>query len=163
MRLRVVCGFDVTMATFCPTKRFSSVDFPAFGRPTMATNPARFFFSSPAVSDSLSTILLSFADWLLTRQRSIARRRSRRGQMPRAQPQHFTLVRLYHFKAEPLQIDYIPRRGHFSGNVAQQPRNRRYRLVGLITEVHAQQLLHMRNAHTAAQYQAAIRRSHRIR
>src|SRR6266478_1579763 len=39
MRFRVVCGFDVTMAIFCPTKRFTSVDFPAFGRPTIATNP----------------------------------------------------------------------------------------------------------------------------
>src|SRR5579859_1586061 len=42
MRLRVVCGFDVTMATFWPTRRLSKVDLPAFGRPTMATKPARF-------------------------------------------------------------------------------------------------------------------------
>src|SRR5580704_2655360 len=41
MRLRVVCGLDVTIAIFCPTKRFRSVDFPAFGRPIMATNPER--------------------------------------------------------------------------------------------------------------------------
>src|SRR6476646_5362666 len=41
MRLRVVCGFEVTMATFCPTRRFNKVDFPAFGRPTIATNPDR--------------------------------------------------------------------------------------------------------------------------
>src|SRR5215467_4250588 len=53
MRLRVVCGLEVTMATFWPTRRFSSVDFPAFGRPTMATNPDRgsdflafFFFTT---------------------------------------------------------------------------------------------------------------------
>src|SRR6267142_2289923 len=46
MRLRVVCGLDVTMATFWPTRRLSSVDLPAFGRPTMATNPARCFISS---------------------------------------------------------------------------------------------------------------------
>src|SRR5258705_11356851 len=39
MRFRVVCGFDVTMAIFCPTSRFTKVDFPAFGRPTIATNP----------------------------------------------------------------------------------------------------------------------------
>src|SRR5215470_6846599 len=39
MRFRVVCGFEVTMAIFCPTRRFTSVDFPAFGRPTIATNP----------------------------------------------------------------------------------------------------------------------------
>src|SRR6267378_929673 len=40
MRLRVVCGLEVTIATFCPTSRFTSVDFPAFGRPIIATNPA---------------------------------------------------------------------------------------------------------------------------
>src|SRR5712692_7791699 len=39
MRLRVVCATGDTMATLCPTRAFSSVDFPAFGRPTMATNP----------------------------------------------------------------------------------------------------------------------------
>src|SRR5208282_584866 len=143
MRLRVVCGLDVTMATFCPTNRFSSVDFPAFGRPTMATNPACLFFSSPAVTASLSTILLSFPAWLLTRQRSVGRWRSRRRQMPRAQPQHFSLVRLHHFKPKPFQINLVPRRGNFSGNMAQQPRNRRHRLVGCIAEVDAEQLLHV--------------------
>src|SRR5438094_7350037 len=39
MRLRVVCGFAETIETLCPRMRFSSVDFPAFGRPTMATIP----------------------------------------------------------------------------------------------------------------------------
>src|SRR5271169_2928180 len=39
MRLRVVCGFGETMETFLPTSVFTSVDLPAFGRPTMATNP----------------------------------------------------------------------------------------------------------------------------
>src|SRR5450432_165032 len=39
MRFRVVCGLEVTMAIFCPTSRFTSVDFPAFGRPTIATYP----------------------------------------------------------------------------------------------------------------------------
>src|SRR5436309_2828528 len=43
MRLRVVCGLSVTIATFCPTTRFTNVDLPAFGRPTIATNPARNF------------------------------------------------------------------------------------------------------------------------
>src|ERR1700730_3260677 len=40
MRFRVVCGFEVTIAIFCPTSRFTNVDFPAFGRPTIATKPA---------------------------------------------------------------------------------------------------------------------------
>src|SRR5260370_18555939 len=48
MRFRVVCGLDVTIAIFCPTRLFRSVDFPALGRPTMATKPARklLFFGS---------------------------------------------------------------------------------------------------------------------
>src|SRR5271157_2702688 len=41
MRLRVVCGLRVTMASFSPTSAFSSVDFPALGRPMMETNPER--------------------------------------------------------------------------------------------------------------------------
>src|SRR3989441_7661322 len=41
MRLRVVCGLGVTMATLAPTRAFSSVDLPTFGRPTMAAYPAR--------------------------------------------------------------------------------------------------------------------------
>jgi len=36
---RVVCGFGLTMASFCPTKALSNVDFPTFGRPRMQTNP----------------------------------------------------------------------------------------------------------------------------
>ena len=40
-RLRVVCGLWVTMASFSPTSAFSRVDLPAFGRPTMETNPDR--------------------------------------------------------------------------------------------------------------------------
>src|ERR1051326_2865640 len=39
MEVRVVCGLSATMATFCPTRAFSSVDFPAFGKPTSDTNP----------------------------------------------------------------------------------------------------------------------------
>src|ERR1035441_1169239 len=39
MRLRVVCGLAVTMATFSPINALSSVLFPALGRPRIATNP----------------------------------------------------------------------------------------------------------------------------
>src|SRR3954447_5964120 len=39
MRLRVVCGLAETIETFCPRMRLSSVDLPAFGRPTSATTP----------------------------------------------------------------------------------------------------------------------------
>src|SRR5580700_9034791 len=39
MRLRVVCGLGVTIETLRPTSVLTSVDLPALGRPTMATNP----------------------------------------------------------------------------------------------------------------------------
>jgi len=41
MRLRVVWGLRVTMASFSPTSAFSSVDLPALGRPMMETKPER--------------------------------------------------------------------------------------------------------------------------
>src|SRR5271170_8244019 len=41
IRRRVVCGRGVTMATLCPTSRFTSVDLPTLVRPATATNPAR--------------------------------------------------------------------------------------------------------------------------
>ena len=40
-RNRVVCAFGLTMDSFAPVSRFSSVDLPAFGAPTMAANPQR--------------------------------------------------------------------------------------------------------------------------
>src|SRR4029077_11392271 len=39
MRLRVVCGLGLMMASFSPTKALSSVDLPALGRPRIQTNP----------------------------------------------------------------------------------------------------------------------------
>ena len=40
-RLRVVCARSDTMATFCPTKRLSSVLLPALGQPMSETKPER--------------------------------------------------------------------------------------------------------------------------
>src|SRR5437016_306328 len=62
MRLRVVCGFDVTMAIFCPTRRLRSVDFPAFGRPRMATNPERKALFFPTLSFSAIAWLMSWLE-----------------------------------------------------------------------------------------------------
>src|SRR6185437_4183440 len=39
--VRVVCGLSATMEIFWPTRVFSSVDLPAFGRPRMETKPER--------------------------------------------------------------------------------------------------------------------------
>src|SRR5437870_13551592 len=41
MRLPVVCGRGDPIESFSPTRRFRSVDFPALGRPTSDTQPAR--------------------------------------------------------------------------------------------------------------------------
>lgn len=41
MRFRVVCGLGETIASFSPTRAFSKVDLPAFGRPRMQTKPER--------------------------------------------------------------------------------------------------------------------------
>jgi hypothetical protein len=41
IRVRVVWGRGVSIATCSPRTRLSSVDLPTFGRPTIATNPAR--------------------------------------------------------------------------------------------------------------------------
>ena len=41
IRVRVVCTLWVTIETFAPTMRFSSVDLPAFGSPISATSPQR--------------------------------------------------------------------------------------------------------------------------
>src|SRR5579862_6322644 len=43
MAVRVVCGRGATMASLVPISAFSSVDFPALGRPRIATNPALCF------------------------------------------------------------------------------------------------------------------------
>ena len=40
-RNRVVCALGETIDSFAPVSRLSSVDFPAFGAPTIATNPQR--------------------------------------------------------------------------------------------------------------------------
>src|SRR4030067_136784 len=39
IRWRVVWARGEGMLTFCPTRRLSKVDLPAFGRPRIATNP----------------------------------------------------------------------------------------------------------------------------
>src|SRR5580692_912682 len=47
MRVRVVCGLAVTMATFSPMSALTSVDLPALGRPMTETNPDRIFIGTP--------------------------------------------------------------------------------------------------------------------
>src|SRR5258705_2339844 len=59
MRLRVVCGFEVTTGILCPTRRFTSVLFPVFGRPTIATNPD--LCAGPVLTFSITLMVDSHA------------------------------------------------------------------------------------------------------
>src|SRR6266849_2123661 len=49
IRVRVVCGLGLTIASLAPTRAFSNVDLPTFGRPTKATKPQRNCSSSEDV------------------------------------------------------------------------------------------------------------------
>ena len=63
MRLRVVCGLAVTMATFSPVRALSSVLLPTLGRPRMATNPDFKAVHAPdsIIADFASRALISSA------------------------------------------------------------------------------------------------------
>src|SRR5260370_3735379 len=103
MRLRVVCGLEVTTAIFCPTSRFTSVDFPVFGRPMMAANPERklFFacsFLSIGVCRAVHGNLALGGDSLHL--------------LADSHPQHFSLVRFHHFESMAFQVDLVSGRGH---------------------------------------------------
>jgi hypothetical protein len=49
----VVCGFLDVIEIFWPIIWFKSVDFPAFGAPTMATNPDLKIFNLSCMFDML--------------------------------------------------------------------------------------------------------------
>src|SRR5215469_15399895 len=142
MRFRVVWGFEVTIATFCPTKRFSNVALPAFGRPIMATNPARRLLTL-----DFCTAPRPLMGGLCAGCRKPAR----------AQPQHFALVRFENLEAVALEIDPVGGSGHFAEHMAEQACNRCHRLIRVLSEVDSQQLLHLRDGHAATQNKAAIR------
>src|SRR5271165_3201736 len=94
MRLRVVCGLRVTMASFSPTSAFSSVDFPALGRPMMETKPER-----NAMSGGLDLPGLE-AD---------------------AHAIHTALGRFEHFEAQSVLVENFAGLGNVSGEFAHQP------------------------------------------
>ena len=55
MRVRVVCGLGVTMASFSPTIRLSRVDLPTLGLPRMATVPATLSAAWPVKDGALGS------------------------------------------------------------------------------------------------------------
>jgi hypothetical protein len=57
-RCHVVWAFDVTIERCWPMSRLSSVDFPAFGRPSSVTYPVRVALNSEF--DSSETVIAQF-------------------------------------------------------------------------------------------------------
>src|ERR1017187_8554874 len=99
MRLRVVCGLRVTMASFSPTSALSKVDFPALGRPMMETNPDR---------NAMSALdLLGGRTRLQTNTHSI----------------HTAVGGFQHFEAQPVLLEDFSRLGYVSREFAHQSRN----------------------------------------
>src|SRR5208283_373985 len=93
MRLRVVCGFRVTMASFSPTSAFSRVDLPALGRPMMETKPERNAMSGGPDLPGLE------AD---------------------AHAVHTALARFQHFEAQSIFVEDFAGLGNVSGKFAHQ-------------------------------------------
>src|ERR1022692_76912 len=113
MRLRVVCGLRVTMASFSPTSAFSRVDFPALGRPMMETKPDR--------NAMLASNLGGGRTGLQTNPHAI----------------DAAFGGFQHFEAQSVLLEDFTRLGDVSGELAYQPGNGgRLFFVG----PHAQQL-----------------------
>src|SRR5229473_1529606 len=182
MRLRVVCGLEVTIAIFCPTRRFMSVDFPAFGRPMMATNPERNvpFFSSFSLLDITLSRSATYTPSVAAQHTPIDRPRLKRrdtNSVPGslgvpayslhlfADPhtQHFSLICFQHFEAVVFEIDLVSRCGNFAGRVAEQTSEGSHCLICFVAEFHAKQFLDVADGHAAAHHQTTICLAHHIR
>ncbi len=132
MRLRVVCATGDTMATLCPTSAFSNVDLPAFGRPTMATNPDLKLMRR---DDSSRVTASTHEDFRWDMQRAplgahaghchfSGRSRSgffagRRNQQPGPQPKDFSLVGVNNLKAHPSELHYLALNRHVTCDLVQ--------------------------------------------
>src|SRR6185437_4742893 len=106
MRVRVVCGLCVTIASFCPNSAFSSVLLPAFGLPTIDTNPVR------------SAIPLFFH-----LQRSPVLLRFTRPHR-HSHPLHLPVGRLQHLHPQRPILYHLPRQRNMPGDLAHQPAHR---------------------------------------
>src|SRR5882762_9432204 len=158
MRLRVVCGLEVTIAIFCPTNRFTRVDFPAFGRPTTATNPEQnsFFSGFSSLSTGHSSLLFRvfgvgvscLLAFLLLR--TLPLRGDSLHLLANPHAQHFSLVCFQDFETMIRQLGFVTWRGHFAGNMAQQTCKSGHRLIRLVAELHAKQFLDVADWHAAA-------------
>src|SRR5579864_6153671 len=92
IRFRVVWGTAVTMETLAPTRALTRVLFPAFGRPTMATNPDLW--------ESAFGMVWSFS-W-------------RWGKHFQTNLQHRPLIGFQHFKSESVLLHLLARGGNMT-------------------------------------------------
>src|SRR5450432_3150195 len=101
MAVRVVCGLSATMATFCPTRAFSSADFPAFGRPIKETNPDLkvLFIGLFSIESGLETY---------------------RCELTNANLAHAQFIADQHFHADTVAFHHLPGLGHAAQPFADQ-------------------------------------------
>src|SRR3954470_21356984 len=135
MRVLVVCGLSETIASFVPTRRFSSVDLPAFGRPMNETKPV--FMTCPC-SD---------------RPRLFVRRRSDLGGRPLADanlvnppPFHFQ-----HLDVQSVDVGLLADRRHPAKMCEQVAANR---LEALALDRDVQAVHHLVDVDLAVEYEA---------
>src|SRR5215470_11923205 len=151
MRLRVVCGLEATMATFWPTRRFSSVDFPALGRPTTAAKPARW-------AGGRCCCAVSF----MAAGTGSAGVDGGARELLHFDAQHLALVGFQHLEAEPFQVEALAWRRHLAPHMAQQAGDGGHGLVRALAEVHAQHLLHVVDGSAAAHHQRGSPVAHQL-
>src|SRR3989449_6762967 len=129
------------MAIFCPTRRFTSVDFPALGRPRMATNPERnaslmrtrwqtYDFTSPERAHARSELSTGVNLSHLPASPAAGCRLCGNGQLANSDAQNLPLVRFQHLETIPFQIDLVAGARHAAENVAQQAGRSEERRVG---------------------------------
>src|ERR1700723_869688 len=150
MRFRVVCGFEETIATLRPTSELTSVDFPAFGRPTTAINPD---LNAPLPHDKIDT-RLSVRHLNPPRWRG-ARRASR------AKPQHLALIGFEYFELQAIIIDSFAGRRYMAGHAIQKSgKSCGAGILLRLGNFETEKLLQLLDRDAAAQNQAAGRLRH---
>src|SRR3989442_13676214 len=126
------------MAIFCPTRRFTSVDFAALGRPRMATNPVRnasfmrtrwqtYDFTNPERAHARSALSTGVNLSHLPASPAAACRLCGNGQLANSDAQDLPLVRFQHLAPIPFQIDLVAGARYAAEHVAHQAGNRRDR------------------------------------
>src|ERR1700735_3159654 len=153
MRLRVVCGFEETIATLRPTSELTSVDFPALGRPTTAINPDLNVTSPHDEVNPRHSVR-----HLNTPRLRGARRSSR------AKPQHLALISFKYFKLQAVIVDSFTSRRYVPRHAIQKPRKSRGTGILLrLGNFESEKLLQLLHRNAAAQNQAPGRLANHVR